>query len=112
MKKLVIKNSIISLIVFTLVPMLNMLIPETKDATFGLYLIIINPLYVFIDNLILAEKYGFKIWIVLSSTVIFIVPFILFISDPSLIAYLYIYVVVSLIGMGLGRIAGYLRNYN
>ena len=70
---------------------------------------IINLLYVLIDSIILSKKYGFKLWIILSSSILFIIPFILFVRDSALIVYLYIYILISLVGMLLGKIAGHLK---
>lgn len=97
MNMLVFKNSLLSLVIFSVIPLFNHFIPSTEQMTFGFSVFIVNPIYIIVDNAILTKKYGIKMWIVFSSTMLFILPLLLLIGWEIGASYLVIYMIVSLL---------------
>ena len=101
MGKKVIIIIFLSLIIYNIVPVLNLIIPQISAYTFLLDLWLINTLYSLIASTIFCRKYGFKIWISIIIAILFVPTMFIFYNSTACV-YIIVYVIFSLIGCIIG----------
>ena len=101
MGKKVIIIIFLSLIIYNIVPVLNLIIPQISAYTFLLDLWLINTLYSLIASTIFCRKYGFKLWVSVIISILF-VPTMFIFYNFSAYVYSIVYVIFSLIGCIIG----------
>lgn len=101
MGKKVIIIIFLSLIIYNIVPVLNLIIPQISAYTFLLDLWLINTLYSLIISAVFCRKYGFKMWISIIIAILF-VPTMFIFYNFSAYVYSIVYFIFSLIGCIIG----------
>lgn len=95
---------IASLIIYNFFPILGILFPNTAGMfVFVLDLLVLNPLYVFITNLIISETGNYKGYMPVLIGILFLPTVFIFYNSSALI-YIAIYI-------GLGFIASLIGNF-
>lgn len=101
MGKQVIIIIFLSLIIYNIIPILNLIIPQTSAYTFLLDLWLINTLYSLIASTIFCRKYGFKLWVSVIISILFVPTMFIFYNSTACV-YIIVYVIFSLIGCIIG----------
>ena len=109
MKNSIIKIIVISFIIYNLIPLINNIIPESITYTFLTDLWIINSLWALISSNFFCKKYGFKIYIPLLLSIIFIPTMLIFYNSSAFI-FAIVYCLLALIGSIIGGIIHYIKN--
>ena len=102
MGKDLIKIAIISLIVYNIIPIINIIFPESENYTFLIDLWVINIIYAVACGLVFGNKHRFKLSIPIVIAVMIIPTMFIFYNQTAYI-YIIVYLVASIIGTLLGQ---------
>lgn len=101
MKKTISLFTVISLIAYNLIPLVNTLLPDAIATTFLLDLWITNSLYALVSATFMRIKYGFKIWAPLLIPILFVPTMFIFYNTSASI-FVAVYFVFALMGTLIG----------
>ena len=101
MKRDILLVILISLVVYNAVPLINLLFPASVLYTFLTDLWILNAFFSLVCPIFFCRKYGFQFWISFVICAMFLVTMFLF-YNASAFLFFVIYLVLSLIGCGIG----------
>lgn len=101
MKKDLIIIMLVTLAVYNLNPIVQMIAPETNLTI--LDILVINPIWVLLVSVFFAIKYGFKLIVAILLGLLFIPTVFLVYNDTAMI-YIAVYFVLSMIASAIGGI--------
>ena len=96
-KKSIITLIITSLLIYNILPIINVIFPNTANYTFLTDLWITNSLYSLISSFIMTKKYGFHILVIFLIAILFAPTMIIFYNSSALI-FIIVYFILALIG--------------
>lgn len=99
--KWMLRYVLLTLLIYNLVPLLNLLVPESAAYTFLTDLWIVNPIYAMAAPLIMAVRHGFRPLLPFLTAGLFI-PTLLIFYNLSADIYLLIYLSLAWAGTGIG----------
>lgn len=108
MKRDILLVILISLVVYSAVPLLNLIFPSSVLYTFLMDLWILNAVFSLVCPIFFCRKYGFRFWIPPVVCATFLLTMFLF-YNTSVFLFFVIYLILSLIGCGIGTALHRLR---
>lgn len=108
MKRDILLVILISLVVYSAIPLVNLIFPSSILYTFLMDLWILNAVFSLVCPIFFCRKYGFRFWIPPVVCAPFLLTMFLF-YNTSAFFFFVIYLILALIGCGIGTALHRLR---